>query len=129
MSQELRIRPPELFEEWLATNFWLDNSIQVIEPAFSQGCAASLYNSGLCRISNAWIPTEDKFLSLDQAAKKFGIRKGEFSVWTSVCQQMVGIGGCLRRQARSNPGDNDWFGLFNQPTDHTLQFVIQRKFV
>jgi hypothetical protein len=86
MSQELQIRPPELFEEWLAANFWLDNGVQVIGPTFSRGRAASLYNAGLCHISDKWIPIEDKFLSFDQAAKKFGIRKGEFTAWTSVCQ-------------------------------------------
>jgi hypothetical protein len=71
----------------------------------------------------------NKFFSPDQAAKKFGIRKGEFLAWTSVCQQMVRIGGRLCRQAQSNPSDNDWFGMYNQSTDHTPQFVIQRKFV
>ena len=66
----------------------------------------------------------NKFLSPNQATKKFDIKKGEFLAWTSICQQMVGIGGRLCQQAQSNPSDNDWFGLYNQPTDHTLQFVI-----
>jgi hypothetical protein len=123
------ILPPCNFEEWLNSHFWWNSAFPAIGPAFSRFRAATLYRAGLQRVRDAWIGPHRCFLSVDEAASRFGLRSGEFRSWSELTHQLAGQGGRLLHMSLHNPQSAEWFGIYDSPQAAVPNAVIQRRHI
>jgi hypothetical protein len=124
LVSEIEYVEPCNFEEILNENVWWSQDMSLLGPGFSKVRGAALSRAGLNTMNDLWV--SGRFLSHQEAMRKFGIKKNEDGVWRAALETIPrGWLQSLRRGPRECMKVDEWIGIFGHAQDKLPMVVFQ----